>query len=63
MKSLANQKMGNSAQAMFYDKIDGVPLKMEIKQAQMAMMMEVTELKKQSLPASDFAIPSGFAEK
>ena len=60
MKSLANQKMGNGAQAMFYEKIEGVPLKMEIKQAQMAMVMEATELKKQSLPASDFAIPNGF---
>lgn len=62
MKSLANQRMGNSQQAMFYKKIDGVPLKIEIKQAQMGMIMEVTGLKKQSLPASDFSIPSDFKQ-
>ena len=62
MKSLARQRMGNNKHALFYDKIDGVPLKIEMKQAQIGMIMEVVELKKQSLPASDFAIPAGFKE-
>lgn len=62
MKSLARQRMGNNHQAMFYEKIEGVPLKIEMKQAQMGMIMEVVELKKQSLPASDFSIPQGFKE-
>ncbi len=62
MKSLARQRMGNNKNALFYDKIEGVPLKIEMKQAQMGMVMEVVEIKKQSLPASDFAIPTGFKE-
>jgi hypothetical protein len=62
MKSLAHQRVGNNQQAMFYDKIEGVPLKMEMKQAQATMIMEVVELKKQSLPSSDFVIPAGFKE-
>jgi hypothetical protein len=62
MKSLAHQKVGNGQQAMFYEKIEGVPLKMEIKQPQLGMIMEVTTLKKQSLPAGDFTIPSDFKE-
>lgn len=60
MKSLASQKLGQGTQKMFYEKIDGVPLRMEIKQAQLAMTMEATELKKTSLPASDFELPTGF---
>ena len=39
---------------MFYEKMDGVPLKIELKHPQMGMTMEVVEIKKQSLPASDF---------
>lgn len=62
MKSLAHQRMGNSQQSLFYEKIEGVPLKIEVKQAQMGMIMEVVELKKQSLGASDFAIPGDFKE-
>lgn len=62
MKSLSRQRVGNSQQAMFYEKIDGVPLKIEMKQAQIGMTMEVTEIKKQSLPAAEFAIPTGFQQ-
>jgi hypothetical protein len=62
MKSLAKQRMGNSQQAMFYEKIEGVPLKIEMKHAQMGMIMEVTGIKKQSLAAADFSIPTGFKE-
>jgi len=60
MKSLARQRMGNNQHAMFYDKIDGVPLKIEVKQAQMGMTMEVVEIKKQALPASDFVVPKDY---
>jgi hypothetical protein len=62
MKTLAQHQGGNE-QALFYKKIEGVPLKMEIKQPEMTMIMEATEIKKQSLPASDFALPAGFIEK
>lgn len=60
MKSLTNQRLGKGAQKMFYEKIDGIPLRIEIKQPQVAMTMEATGVKKQSLSASDFQIPAGF---
>ncbi len=62
MKSLAKQQVGNSQQALFFEKMEGVPLKMEMKQPQGVMVMEVVELKKQSLPASDFSLPKDFKE-
>ncbi len=62
MKSLARQRMGNDQQSFFYEKIEGVPLKIEIKQPQGAMIMEAVEFKKQSLPASDFSLPGDFKE-
>jgi len=61
-KSMAKQRMGNSSQRMWYAEIDGVPLKMEMKMPQGNMVMEATGIKKQSLPASDFAVPSGYKE-
>ncbi|MDH4089143.1 MAG: DUF4412 domain-containing protein [Cyclobacteriaceae bacterium] len=61
-KSMANDRMSNSKQRMYFDKVDGVPLKVEMSMPQGNMIMEVTELKKMSLPASDFAIPAGFKE-
>lgn len=62
LKSLAKQRMGNGQQGIFYEKIAGVPLKMEIKQPEGGMIMEAVDLKKQSLPASEFSIPAGFKE-
>lgn len=61
-KSLAHQRVADEKQALFYDKVDGLPLKMEMTTPQGSMVMVVTGLKKQSLPASDFTIPSGFKE-
>ncbi len=61
-KSMANDRMSNGKQRMYFDKVDGVPLKVEMSMPQGSMTMEVTELKKISLPASDFAIPAGFKE-
>lgn len=61
-KNMAKQRMGNSSQRMWYAEIDGVPLKVEMKIPQGTMVMEATAIKKQSLSASDFAIPSGFKE-
>jgi len=60
--SLKNQRMGGSSHSIFYDKIEGVPLKMEMKMPQGLMVMEVTEIKKQSLSASEFSIPADFKE-
>jgi len=65
IKSMSSQRAASSKQAMFYDvydKLDGVPLKMEMFTPQGKMTMEVVELKRVTLPASDFAIPAGFKE-
>lgn len=61
-KSLANHRMGDGQQSLFYKQIEGVPLKMEMMMPQGKMVMEVTELKKQSLSSADFAIPAGYKE-
>lgn len=61
-KSMAKQRMGNSGQRMWYNEIDGVPLKIEMKMPQGNMVMEATEIKKQSIPSSEFEVPSGFKE-
>ena len=61
LKSLAHQQVGKG-QSMFYENIEGVPLKMEMITPQMKMVMEVTEIKKGALPASTFEIPAGFTE-
>ena len=62
MKSLSRQRMGNSGQSMYLEGIDGVPLRIEMGTEQMNMIMEVTEIKKETLPASDFVIPADFKE-
>lgn len=61
-KSMGDQRMGKGKQSMYYKDLDGVPLKMEMTMPQGTMMMEVIEIKKQTLPASDFEIPAGFTK-
>lgn len=61
LKSLSKQQVGKG-QSMFYDNIDGVPLKMEMITPQMKMTMQVMEIKKESLPVSAFEIPGGYTE-
>ncbi|MEQ8302438.1 MAG: DUF4412 domain-containing protein [Cyclobacteriaceae bacterium] len=61
LKGLANQKM-NGGRSVFYSEIDGVPLKMEMTTPEMVMTMEAKEVKKESLSASQFIIPSNFKE-
>jgi hypothetical protein len=60
-KSLSSQKIGKDQQ-IFYEEIDGVPLKMEIKMKEIDMVMEATTLKNESLSATEFAVPSDFKE-
>jgi len=62
LKSLAKQHAGKSQHSFFYEQIDGVPLKVEMTMQQGHMSMEVTDIKKQSLPASDFEVPAGYKE-
>jgi Domain of unknown function (DUF4412) len=47
---------------MFYDGISGVPLRIEMGTKQVNMVMEVTGITKEALPATDFAIPDDFKE-
>lgn len=61
LKSLTSQRV-SSRQSLFYDNIEGVPLKMEMSMPEAKMVMQVTEIKKESLPNSTFAIPAGFTE-
>jgi hypothetical protein len=58
-KNMGNNKM-NRSQKIYYDKIDGAPLKIEMHMEQGNMVMEAKEIRKQSLPASDFTVPSDF---
>ena len=62
MKSMSQQRFGNNPQRLFYDKIDGVPLRIEMTVPEGNMIMEVTSLKRHALPAADFAIPTGYKE-
>jgi hypothetical protein len=60
MKNIANRS-GNG-QSFYFDKIDGVPLKMQMMMPQGTMTMEAIEIKRQTLPASAFVIPADYKE-
>jgi hypothetical protein len=62
LKSLSEQRFGDHPQTLFYDKIDGVPLRIEMTLPEGNMTMEVTSIKRQGLPATDFTIPAGYKE-
>lgn len=61
-KNIARQRLAQGQPNMFYDKIDGVPLRMEMKHPKGTMTMEATALKRESLAAADFIVPAGFKE-
>ena len=61
LKAMSKQQ-SNKEYKLYFDKIDGVPLKVEMNMKEAKMTMEVTALKKESLPASTFAIPADFKE-
>jgi len=62
MKNLSGQRMGSGSGSMYYEGISGVPLRMEMNTPQIKMVMEVTEVKKESLSPDDFTIPADFKE-
>ena len=62
LKSLSSQRMGSAGQSFNFEDIDGVPLKMEMNASGMKMTMEASEIKKESLSASEFTIPADFKE-
>ena len=61
MKALS-QRRSTQGQPMFTDKVQGVPLKIEMKAPQGNMVMEVKEIKREKLNDADFKIPAGFKE-
>lgn len=61
-KSLSKQRPGKESFSTYYEGLEGTPLKMELVTPQMNMVMEAAEIKKETLPASDFKIPAGFTE-
>lgn len=61
VKALARQRNAQG-QPMFSDKIDGFPLKIEVASPQGNMVMEVAEIKRESLSDADFTVPAGYKE-
>ena len=53
---------GNSNTANALSSIDGIPLRIETEQRGHKFVMEVTEITKQSLPATDFILPADYKE-
>jgi hypothetical protein len=62
MQHLAKQRSGPGGNKMFYEGIEGVPLKIETGTPEGNMVMEVTEIKREPLSAADFTIPADFKE-
>jgi hypothetical protein len=60
-KKFAKARMGKG-QSLYYEGMEGTPLRIETKEPTATMTMEVSEIKPESLPASDFAIPADFKE-
>ena len=60
-KNMAKHRMGGG-QAIFYEGMEGVPLRVESNMGESSMVMEVTEIKKESLNPADFSIPADFKE-
>lgn len=61
-KSFGRQRMGQGGRTMFPAGVEGVPLKVEATTKEGKMTMEATEIKRESLNAADFAIPTNFKE-
>jgi len=61
LKAMAKQRTGRG-QSMFYEGVEGIPLRIEASTPQGQMIMEVQEIKRESLNAADFTIPADFKE-
>jgi hypothetical protein len=61
LKALAKQRMGRG-QSMFSENVEGVPLRIESITKEGNMIIEVTEIKRESLNAADFTIPADYKE-
>jgi len=61
LKSLSKQRVGGR-HSIYYDGMEGVPLRIEMKTPQANITMEVTDIKREPLSTSDFMIPADFKE-
>lgn len=61
LASLRKQRFGRGQQ-FFYEGMEGVPMRMEMMMPQVNLTFEVTEIKRESVPASEFTIPTDFKE-
>ncbi len=62
MNALSAQRMGARGRGMLPAGLEGVPLRIEMSTPEGNMIMEVAELKRETLSASDFVIPSDYKE-
>ncbi len=62
LKNMASQRMGPNSRPMMPEGVEGIPLRIENSTEQGNMVMEVAEIKRESLPDSDFTIPADFKE-
>lgn len=56
------EKVNERRKGFSMEGVEGFPMKIETQNPEMSMTMQVTELKKQPLPASDFTIPTDYKE-
>lgn len=61
-KRLKNLRVGRDQGSNFMDQLDGVPMKMEISMPQARLVMEVSAIRPESLPAALFELPAGFTD-
>jgi hypothetical protein len=62
VKSLTKQRMMGGGQSLFYDGIEGVPLKIEMSVQEAKIVMEIADIKREKLNAIDFTLPVNFKE-
>lgn len=62
LKTLAKQQASKDTQELVIPDIDGFPLRIETNTGQALIHMEVVDLKKGGLSASDFSLPKGYSE-
>src|SRR5947207_5280608 len=62
LKGMTSQRTGPGNRPMLPEGVEGVPLRIENSTNEGNMVMEVAEIKRESLPASDFTIPADFKE-
>ncbi len=62
VKSLTKQRMMGGGQSLFYDGIEGVPLKIEMSVQEAKIVMEIADIKREKLNTIDFTVPVDFKE-